>query len=287
VSDSTKIALVTGGNGGIGLETVVGLAHAGMQVVIAARNPEKAAAALDDVRARTGAGDRVTVIPLDLTSFASVRECADEVKNRFDHLDVLVNNAGLVWRKHELTVDGHEVQFQTNHLGHFLLTQQLRPLLDAAGDARVVNVSSLAHRNNPKGLDFDDLDWSRRKYRPFAVYSASKLANVLFTRELARRLEDSGATANAVHPGWVGSDFGRDEYAKGKFGDLVVTIGKPFVKTPAQGAATSLHVALSPAAAGVTGQYWVNSKVKKPSKHARDDDAAVRLWKVSEQYVAD
>ena len=163
-------------------------------------------------------GANVEHLPLDLASFASVRAFADTFTSRFDHLDVLVNNAGLTVSKRTVTEDGHETQFQVNHLSHFLLTRLLHDQLAAAPAARVVNVSSTGHTFARDGLDFDDLDWERRRYRGFLVYCATKLANVLFTRELARRLDDTKITANAVHPGFVGSNFARE-------GDMGLAIG--------------------------------------------------------------
>ena len=180
-----RVAIVTGGNSGIGKETAAELAGMGAHVIVAARNPTKAAAAVQEIMRRTPSA-AVEHLPLDLASFASVHAFADAFNARFDRLDVLVNNAGLTLRKRTVTEDGHETQFQVNHLSHFLLTALLHDRLAAAPAARIVNVSSTGHTFARSGLDFDDLDWERRKYRGFMVYSATKLANVLFTRELAR-----------------------------------------------------------------------------------------------------
>ena len=281
-----KVAVVTGGNSGIGKETVVALAQAGANVVIAARNPSKAAAAVKEVQERTSAGDRVATMPLDLASFASVQSFSTAFHERYDRLDVLVNNAGIVLRQRQLTGDGHEVQFQVNHLSHFLLTDLVRDLLVASGKARVVNVASGAHKAARKGLDFDDLEWERRRYGSgFGVYSATKLMNILFTRELARRLESTDVTANAVHPGFVASNFAR-EGDTGTIGNIAMVLGRPFAKSPEKGAATSIHVAMSPAVEGVTGQYFARSRVAIPAAPALDDAAAARLWEVSEKYTA-
>jgi NAD(P)-dependent dehydrogenase (short-subunit alcohol dehydrogenase family) len=277
-----RIAVVTGGNSGIGKETVAALAQQGATVVIAARNEAKATAAVDEIRARTGAGDRVETMPLDLASFASVREFVAAFRNRHDRLDILVNNAGLLLRTRVETVDGHETQFQVNHLGHFLLTNSLRDLLVAAAPARVVNVSSVAHSTVRHGLDFDDLDWRRRRYRRFAVYSSTKLANVYFTRELARRWDGDAVSVNAVHPGWVGTNFGREGDA-GRIWDIATWLAKPFALSSEQGAQTSIYVASSPDATGITGQYFVKGRVTGPSAIALDDRAAERLWRASEQ----
>jgi NAD(P)-dependent dehydrogenase (short-subunit alcohol dehydrogenase family) len=281
-----KVAVVTGGNSGIGKETAVALAQAGANVVIAARNSTKAAAAVKEVQQRTGAGDRVDTMPLDLASFASVQSFSTAFHERFDRLDVLVNNAGIVLRQRRVTGDSHEMQFQVNHLSHFLLTDLLRDLLVGSRKARVVNVASDAHRMARKGLDFDDLEWERRRYGSgFGVYAATKLMNILFTRELARRLESAGVTANAVHPGFVASNFAR-EGDTGAIGNLAMVLGRPFAKSPEKGAATSIHVAMSPAVDGITGQYFARSKVVIPTSHALDDAAAARLWEVSEKLTA-
>jgi len=274
-----RVAVITGGNSGIGKETAAELAAMGAHVVIAARNPTKATAAVDETRRRVP-GAIVEHLPLDLASFTSVRAFAEEYTSRFDHLDVLVNNAGLTVAKRTITEDGHETQFQVNHLGHYLLTRLLHDQLAAAPAGRVVNVSSTGHTFARDGLDFDDLDWERRRYRGFLVYCATKLANVLFTRELARRLDDTKITANAVHPGFVGSNFARE-------GDMGLAIGlimlavRPFAISSARGAHTSVYLASSPDVDGITGQYFYQCKVVKPSNAALDDAAAARLWDVS------
>ena len=216
---------------------------------------------------------------LDLASFASVRAFADEFSRTHDRLDVLVDNAGVILKDRRVTEDGHEMQFQTNHLGHFLLTNLLRDQLVASAPARVVVVASDAHRLAAKGLDFDNLE-STRKYRSFRTYSRTKLMNILFARELARRLDGTGVTANAVHPGFVASRFSRDGDT-GFMGNVGMVLGRPFARSPESGARTSVFVASSPRLDGVTGQYFAKSKLAKPSAAARDDIAAARLWDVS------
>ena len=220
---------------------------------------------------------------LDLASLASVREFASAFATNHDHLDVLVNNAGLMLGSRRETVDGYEMTFQVNHLGPFLLTNLLRDQLVAGDAARVVNVASAAHSGARKGLDFDDLQ-STGRYRGFNVYSKSKLANILFTRELARRWDDTGITANAVHPGFVASRFGRDGDG-GRFTDLVFPLLRPFAHTPVDGAQTQIYVASAPELAGITGGYWAKSAPASPSAAAQDDAAAARLWEVSEQLL--
>jgi NAD(P)-dependent dehydrogenase (short-subunit alcohol dehydrogenase family) len=252
----------------------------GATVVVAARNPERADDAVARIRTRTGAGDRVTTRPLDLASFASVRAFAEAFGNEHDRCDVLLNNAGLLLQKRRVTVDGHETQFQTNHLGHFLLTSLLREHLERAAPARVVNVASGAHNTARHGLDFDDLEWERRRYRAFSVYAATKLMNILFTRELARRWDAAFVTANALHPGFVASNFARQgDY--GWLGSVVMPLARPFAISVPKGAITSVYLASSPDVDGITGQYFYKCRVGGPSAAALDDAAAARLWEIS------
>ena len=277
-----KVVVVTGGNSGIGKQAALELAGMGATVVIAARNPQKASAAVDEIRHATNAGDRVETIPIDLTSFASVRAFVDAFTAQHDQLDVLLNNAGLLLRERAVTEDGHETQFQTNHLAHFMLTQLLRPQLEKAGDARVVNVASGAHNGARKGLDFDDLEWERRKYRGFSVYSATKLMNILFTRELAKRWDGSGITTNALHPGFVASNFAKEgDY--GKLGNILMPLSRPFSISVPKGAQTSIYLASSPDVEGISGQYFYKNRVGGPSAAALDDNAAALLWEISEK----
>jgi len=280
-----KVAVVTGGNSGIGKYAAIGIARAGAHVVIAARNPTKAAAAVSEIEDAADARGRVEAMPIDLASFASIRAFADAFNARHNRVDVLLNNAGGVLNTRQVTVDGHEMQFQVNHLGHFLLTELLRDALGAGAPARVINVSSWGHTQARRGLDFDDLDWEHRPYRRFAVYSATKLMNVLFTRELARRNDPAGLTANALHPGFVASNFGR-EGDLGKLGDIGMRLVRPFAISSEKGALTSIYLATSPDVAGVTGQYFVKCRAVPPSKPALDDAAAARLWEISEKLTA-
>ncbi len=196
---------------------------------------------------------------------------------------MLVNNAGLVQSERRETVDGYEATFGINHLGPFLLTRLLTDRLVASAPARVVNVASTAHRGARKGLDFDDLQ-STRHYRGMEAYSRSKLANILFTEELAQRLTGTGVTANSLHPGTVASGFARDDDAKG-FLAFGVKVIKPFILTPEKGARTSVYLASSPEVAEVTGQYFVKCRPRTPSPAARDEAAATLLWSVSEELV--
>jgi len=276
--------VITGGNAGIGKETAVALARAGWRVFITARDPGRGAAALDDIRTRS-TSDRVAVIPLDLADLASVRAFPALLAEQTDQLDVLVNNAGLVLQDRRVTIDGFEQTFGVNHLGHFLLTDLLLEQLRANPDgARVVVVSSHAHKMARRGLDFDDLQTERRRYRGFSVYSRSKLANILFTRELARRLDGSDITVNALHPGYVDSRFGRDGDTRRWF-EVAARIGSFMAITPEAGAQTSVYLASSPDVDGITGEYFYKGRPAKVSSAALDDVAAMQLWSASEILV--
>lgn len=275
--------VITGANAGIGLATAVGVARTGATVVLAVRSLDKGRAAAEEIT-RAVPHATVEVMRLDLASLTSVREFAAAVSERLPALDVLVNNAGVAMKDRTETADGFETTFGVNHLGHFLLTNLLRPNLAAAADGgRVVVVASDAHKFARGGLDFDDL-MATKRYRFMRVYGASKLANLLFTREAARRWADDAITVNAVHPGFVATRIGRDGDG-GRIGDLIVPLLGPFARTPEKGARTSVHLATSPDVAAVTGQYFVNSTQKKPAANALDDQAAQRLWSISEELV--
>ncbi|MGO8872411.1 MAG: SDR family oxidoreductase [Acidimicrobiales bacterium] len=277
-----RTVVITGGNSGVGKATAVALASAGADTVITARNEARGRAAVEDIRRESGS-DRVDLVVFDLADLASVHRGADRILERCPRLDVLVNNAGLVLSERTETKDGFEATFGTNHLGHFQLTRLLTDRLIASAPARVVTVASTAHRGARSGLDFDDLQ-STRHYRGMQVYSRSKLANILFTMELARRLAGTGVTANSLHPGTVASRFARDDDSSGflAFGIKVI---KPFILTPEKGARTSVYLASSPEVADVTGRYFVKRRERAPSAAAQDASAAARLWSVSEQLV--
>ncbi|MCB9614577.1 MAG: SDR family oxidoreductase [Sandaracinus sp.] len=283
---SNKVVLVTGANTGIGKETAAALAKEGAHVVLAIRNRAKGEAAADEIESRSGV--RPELLTLDLASFASIREAAATFLAHHDKLHVLVNNAGLVLESRTTTVEGFETTFGVNHLGHFLFTQLLLGALKKAAkedhEARIVNVSSDAHRWARRGLDWDDLQ-SEKKYASFDVYAKSKLANLYFTRALARRLEGTGVTVNALHPGVVATEFASSDDV-GFFTSFGFKLVRPFLKTSAQGAATSIFLASSPEVRGVTGKYFADSKLKHPMRLAQDDALAERLWSISEAMVA-
>jgi NAD(P)-dependent dehydrogenase (short-subunit alcohol dehydrogenase family) len=274
--------LITGGNAGVGLETARGLARLGAQVAITSRDPAKGEAAAARIRAAVPDAD-LEVVNLDLADFASIRACAAEVSARFDRLDVLINNAGLVQAQRTVTAEGFETTFGVNHVGHFVLTSLLLDQLRASAPARVVVVSSHAHRG-ASGLDFEDLN-AEHSYGPLSAYNRSKLANLLFTRELARRLDGRGVTANALHPGFVASRLGRDGDG-GVAGAVVMVAARPFAISPRRGARTSIYLASSPEVATTTGGYFSRCRPVRASAAATDDDAAQRLWAVTEELVA-
>lgn len=270
-----KICIVTGGNTGIGKATVAGLAQRGATVVIACRDVDKGKATLDEIAAKTGSKD-LHVMQLDLASLESVRAFAAAFTARFARLDVLVENAGVMTEKRQLTADGLEMNFGVNHVGHFLLTELLLPLLKTSAPSRVVVVSSNVHSSGK--IDFDDL--ASEKSWGFGSYPRSKLANMLFVRALAKRLEGSKVVVNGLHPGVISTELARD------FPAPIRLMAKWFFKSPEQGARTSLYLATAPEAAEISGRYFVDAKEKKPGAAALDDALAERLWTETERLVA-
>jgi NAD(P)-dependent dehydrogenase (short-subunit alcohol dehydrogenase family) len=271
---TSKIAIVTGSNTGIGKATALGLARQGAQVVLAVRDTAKGQVARDEIVAQSK-NDGVVVMPLDLGDFASIRAFAAAFAQRFARLDVLVNNAGVFTRKRALTKDGFESTFGVNHLGTAMLTLELLPLLEKSAPSRIVIVSSALHYRGK--MRWDDLQQAKGSFSGGAAYNQSKLANVLFSSALARRLAGKGVTANALHPGVVATELTRD-YPK-----AVQAVIKLFFLTPEQGAACSLFVATSPTIEGTTGAYFDKSKAKAPSSDARDVDQQERLWALTEE----
>ena len=275
-----KVCLVTGANQGIGKETAQALARMGAEVVMTSRDTAKGEAALADVRARSGG--TVELMIADFGSFASIRQLAADFKAKRARLHVLVNNAGAILLKRGETADGFETTFGVNHLGYFLLTSLLLDTLKAGAPARIVNVSSRAHLGVE--MDFDNLNSAGRRYSAMGAYSRSKLANVLFTYELARRLAGSGVTANCVHPGVVRSGFGKNNPGLGRLVfETFQVVARPFILSPEKGAATSIYVASSPELEGVTGKYFVDCREKPSSPASYDEEAQRRLWEVSEE----
>jgi NAD(P)-dependent dehydrogenase (short-subunit alcohol dehydrogenase family) len=280
-----KVVVITGANSGIGKEVAVALAAMGATTVLACRNLEKAARAATEIKQRAATDDRaVAIVPLDLADLASVRAAAQTILDTWGRVDVLVNNAGGIWTRRQTTVQGFEQTFGVNHLGHFYLTSLLVEALMAAAPARIVNVASVAHRLAVRGLPWKDLQ-HRRHYSALAVYGETKLANILFTRGLARRLDPALVIANAVHPGPVRSGFGMDGDARGLLG-LGNRLVRPFEVSPQAGADTLIFLAFDPSVAGHTGEYWMNRHPASVSRAGRDDEAVKRLWCESERLLA-
>lgn len=269
-----KVALVTGATSGIGKATALGLAKLGATVVLVARDRSKGEATRSEIAAVSG-NQRVDLLTADLSSQQSIRQLATDFKAKYQQLHILVNNAGGIFGERELTVDGLEYTFALNHLAYFLLTNLLLDVLKASAPARIVNLASGAQQMGV--INFDDLQGAKR-YGGQAAYSQSKLANVMFTYELARRLKGSGVTVNCVQPGIVRTNFGNS--ASWAF-RLFVRVLTPFMKSPEQGAETPLYLASSPEVEGVSGQYFIDKKPQPSSKLSYDEAAAQRLWQVS------
>jgi retinol dehydrogenase 14 len=270
-----KVVLITGGSGGIGKATAIGLAALGARVAITGRDQIRAEAAAVDIRGATG-NPEVDAFAADLSSQAEVRRLAAEVLDAYPRLDVLVNNVGGSWASRHVTADGLERTFALNHLAAFLLTNLLLDRLKASAPARIVNVSSGAQSLGT--IDFEDMQ-GERNYSEQKAYPQSKLASVMFTYEPARRLEGSGVTATVLHPGVVRTGFGAEDPSR--IFRLLVPLWRPFMKTSQQGAATSIELASSPKVEGVTGTYFANGRPQSSNKASYDGGAAARLWQVS------
>lgn len=274
-----RIAVVTGATGGIGKATAAGLAGLGAGVGIVGRSRDRLDAAAADLARRAGA-DAIDVFEADLSSQAQVRRLAGEVQDRYPRIDVLVNNVGGFWAHRHVTEDGLELTFALNHLAPFLLTGLLVDRMRAQEHARIVTVTSSAEALGT--IDFEDLQESR-KYSGQRAYNQSKLANVLFTHELARRLHGTPVTANAVHPGVTRTAFGAEDQAR--LYAATGGIARPFMRSPERGADTVVWAASSPELEGVTGGYFHDRRPKRPSKRSLDETIAKRLWEVSEELV--
>ena len=270
-----KSVLVTGGTGGIGKATATGLAALGARVGITGRDQARTEAAAAGIRATPGS-PAVDVFAADMSVQAGVRRLAAQVLDTYPRLDVLVNNVGGFWAHRHVTADGLEHTFALNHLAPFLLTSLLLDRLTASAPARIVTVSSGAHARGR--IDFDDLQ-GERNYSGQRAYSQSKLANVMFTYELARRLEGTGVTATVLHPGVVRTSFGAEDQAA--YLAVMIRAARLFMKTPAQGAGTPIYLASSPEVEGITGRYFAHRKPQASSRASDDTAAAARLWQAS------
>jgi retinol dehydrogenase 14 len=274
-----KTVVVTGGTGGIGRATAVGLAALGARVAITGRDQARTQDAAGQI-ARQAGNPAVDPFAADMSSQAEVRRLAAAVLTAYPRLDVLVNNVGGFWATRHLTADGLERTFAVNHLAAFLLTDLVLDRLKASAPARIVTVSSGAHATGT--LNFGDLQ-GEHSYSGQQAYGQSKLANVMFTYELARRLEGTGVTATVLHPGVARTAFAAEDPSPLS---KIITPLRPFLKTPAQGAATSIYLASAPEVEGVTGQYFANRKTKTSSKASYDTAAAARLWQISADLAA-
>jgi NAD(P)-dependent dehydrogenase (short-subunit alcohol dehydrogenase family) len=271
-----KVCLVTGATRGIGRAAAWELARMGATVLVTARDPGRGRDTAEEIRRDTGR--EVAVLEADLASQASIRRLAEEVRRRTDRLHVLLNNAGAIYTERRLSPDGLELTFALNHLGYFLLTNLLLDLLRNGAPSRVVSVASEAHRGGR--IDWDDLQGERRYRGGWKAYGQSKLANILFTRELARRLRGSGVTANCLHPGVVATGFGRNN--RGIFGTLV-KLAAPLFLSAARGADTAVWLASAPEVASVSGEHFARRKPIRSTPAGEDMEAARRLWEVSEK----
>lgn len=277
-----QVALITGGTAGIGQVTARALAYVGARVVILGRSLERLQETQQKIQKETGQVSDYLVA--DLSDLKQVQQAAHLFLEKYDRLDVLVNNAGVVNFSRLVSAQGYEQTFAVNHLSHFLLTnlllERIKTTAASQGEARIVNVSSGAHVR--RMLNFNDL-MNTKKYAGFSVYGQSKLANILFTFELARRLEGSGVTANALHPGFVASNFALNN-------NLIVRLGMKiaglFALSPEEGAVTSIYLATSPKVKGISGQYFYKRQPEPASPAAYDLETARRLWQVSEELVA-
>jgi len=270
-----KTSLITGGNSGIGKATALGLARMGATVIIVSRDKERGEVALADIIAKSG-NRNLELMLADMSSQDSVRQLASDFKARYKMLHLLVNNAGVYLTRRITTVDGLESTFAINHLGPFLLTSLLLDLLKASAPSRIVNISSDAH--NGAKVDFEDLQ-GEKKFSGWRAYGQSKLAMILFTHELAKKLDGTGVTVNSAHPGVVRTNFANN--------NGLVTFGfrlmRPFFISPKSAAKRILYVATSPDLEGVTGKYFTKMHEVKSSPESYDDDSAKRLWQISEQ----
>jgi retinol dehydrogenase 12 len=270
-----QVCVITGATSGIGKAAAAALARQGAEVIVVGRDPGRTEATAAAIQADGAPPPKVEIA--DLARLDQVRALAGRLDQTLDRIDVLINNAGLVLNERQVTPDGYEHVFAVNHLAPFLLTNLLRPKLTASAPARVITVSSDAHTAARLDLDDPNLEHGWSSWRS---YSNSKLANILFTRELAGRLEGTGVTANCLHPGVVRTGFGRDARPLMRVG---ITIARPFMLSPERGADTIVYLASSPDVAAKTGGYYVKRQLREPSAAARDDGLARRLWEISER----
>ena len=277
-----KTVLITGGNSGIGKAAAVALTNLGAHVIITSRNMERGRQAVDDIKQATG--KQVDLLQLDLASFDSIHDCADAFIKKYHHLHVLVNNAGLTLSERTETAEGFEYVLGVNHIGPFLLTHLLLDTLKRSAPARIVNMSSAGHMGARKGLDWDDLQRTK-KYNGQA-YCQAKLGTIYFTQALQKRFSDEGVTAYAINPKFVTTGFAADGDTSG-IEKLFFKLGKFWMLTPEEGAKTLVWAAAEPGIEAQGGNYFQDCAVRKPSKAAHDQQASERFWELSEQWIRD
>lgn len=289
-----KTVLITGGNTGLGYETALDLAKRGARIILACRDMEKANEAADKIRNLTN-NKKIETGRLDLADLSSVRQFSKEMTSKLNRLDILINNAGIMMCPYWKTKDGFEMHFGTNHLGHFLLTNELLDLIKKTKNSRIITLSSRAHYGysytvRGYGMNWDDINWTKSYSRIYA-YAQSKLANILFTKELAKRLRGTSVTAVCLHPGIVRTELILRHTREG-FYWWVYYITRPFnitytafSKSPVEGAQTTIHCAVADDIPKYNGFYFSDCKPKKPSINARSGEDAERLWKLSEEMV--
>lgn len=271
-----KIIMVTGANAGIGKVTALALAKMGAQVVMVARDLTRGETAKKEIITASG-NNHVDLLLADLSSLTAIRQLVANFKSKYDRLHVLINNAGALFLRRRLSVDGLEMTFALNHMGYFFLTNLLLDVIKSSAPARIINLSSVAHAG--ARLNFADLQ-SKKFYRGYRVYGKSKLANLLFTYELSRRLNGSGITVNAVHPGFVATNFATNN---GRLVRLAMFFINKFALSAEKGAETSIYLASSPEVEGITGRYFVHKQAVNSALASYDEAAAKRLWQISEQ----
>ena len=272
-----KICLVTGASSGIGKATALGLAKIGATVVMVCRDAARGEAALTEIKQKSS-NNSVDLLLADLSSQEAIRRLANEYKSKYQRLHVLINNAGVYYTKRHVTVDGLEAMFAVNYLARFLLTNLILDIIKSSAPARIINVAGAYHAKGK--IDFDDLQ-GEKDFDGQRANHQSKLADVLFTNELARRLKGTGVTVNCLHPGMVATDLIDKDKDFPRFFKYLYKLSRPLMKSPAKGAETSIYLASSPEVEGITGQYFVNKKIAQSSPESHDPQLAQRLWEVS------
>lgn len=269
-----KVCIITGANSGIGKETALALAKMNATVVMLCRNKQRGEKAQKEIIEQSR-NKNVDLILCDLSSLKDIKNFISEFKNKYEKLHVLINNAGVMLKNRTISLDGFEMNFAVHVLGPFLLTNSLLDILKKNAPSRIINIASAAHKRAK--IDFEDLQSENKKYRLFSAYGISKLAEILFTYELSRRLEGTKVTANAVHPGVVATNLGRDQ---SKFSQW---FAKKFFKSPEEGAQTSIYLASSSEVEGITGKYFINKEPRESSIESYNEENAERLWKICEE----